>query len=379
MIVKCLKPALWVFIVSLLLVPSGMAASAPEGQEARVPEEAFGRMPDGRAVSLYTLINARGMKARLISYGAILVSLEVPDRQGQLGDVVLGFDDLESYIKRNPLFGAVVGRYANRIANASFSIDGVEYKITANSGKNHIHGGRAQRFDKVVWNAYPFTSEKGVGVRFTHFSFDGEEGFPGNLSTSVTYTLTPANELRIDYQAETDKPTVVNLTNHSYFNLAGQGDILGHELQIAAQWYTPAGEGLIPTGEIQAVGETPLDFRTPHTIGERIGQLTETRGYDNNYVLDGSDGRLARAARVKDPASGRVMEVFTTEPGMQLYTANHLKGVAGKGGSVYGQHGGVCLETQHFPDSPNKPHFPSTVLRPGQIYNSTTVFKFSAD
>ncbi len=371
-------------LVFALCLFSSLLFAAPASlplQEPTVPEEAFGTMPDGTEVRLYTLINARGMKVRLISYGAIVVSLEVPDRDGKMGDVVLGFDDLESYVKRNPLFGAVVGRYANRIANASFTIDGVEYKVTANSGKNHIHGGRSKRFDKVVWNAYPFTHEKDSGVRFTHLSIDGEEGFPGNLDCTVTYTLTHTNELRIDYRAVTDKPTVLNLSNHSYFNLAGagQGHVLDHRLQIQAQWYTPPGEGLIPTGEIHTVEGTPLDFTTPHSIGERIEQLAETRGYDHNYVFNRSSESLQGVVRVKDPASGRVMQVFTTEPGMQLYTGNHLRGVQGKGGQVYEQHSGFCLETQHFPDSPNKPHFPSTVLRPGQTFTSTTVFKFHAD
>ena len=348
---------------------------------ASIETGTFGSMPDGRQVRLYTLSNDSGLRARVIEYGAILVSLEVPDRDGELADVALGFDELEPYIRRNPLFGAVVGRYANRIAGARFVLDGVEHRITANAGKNHIHGGRGKRFDKVVWQGYPYTTDTEAGVRLTHFSFDGEEGFPGNLDVSVTYALTDADELQIEYTATTDKPTVVNFTNHSYFNLAGEGrgNVLDHEIEINARWYTPAGEGLIPTGEIAPVAGTPLDFTEPRKIGERIGELTETRGYDHNYVLDSSYGSAVLAARVREPASGRVMEVYTTEPGMQFYTANGMKGLKGKGGKLYNQHAGFCLETQHFPDSPNKAHFPSTVLRPGEKYETTTTFKFSTD
>jgi aldose 1-epimerase len=284
-----------------------------------------------------------------------------------------------SYIKRNPLFGAVVGRYANRIAGARFMLDGTEYRITANAGKNHIHGGGGKRFDKVLWKGSPYRNGNEVGVRLTHFSPDGEEGFPGNLHCTVTYTLTDSDELRIDYTATTDKPTVINLTNHSYFNLAGagSGDILDHELTIAAPWYTPAGEGLIPTGEIRSVEATPLDFTEPRRIGDRIDELTETRGYDHNYVLDGSYGSSVLAARVREPISGRIMEVYTTEPGVQLYTANGMNNVRGKAGKIYGSHHSFCLETQHFPDSPNKAHFPSTVLRPGERFESATIFRFS--
>ncbi len=355
------------------------AESGPGKGKPAVRTESFGKTPDGEAVKLYTLTNADGLRARATEYGAILVSLEVPDRDGRLADIALGFDDLDSYVRRNPLFGAVVGRYANRIANAKFTLDGVEHRITANAGKNHIHGGGDKRFDKVVWTGYAYATETEAGVRFTHFSFDAEEGFPGNLDCSVTYVLTNKNELRITYTAATDKSTVVNFTNHSYFNLAGagNGDVLGHEITINARLYTPAGEGLIPTGEIHSVAGTPLDFTEARKIGERIAELTETRGYDHNYVLSGSCGSLALAARVHEPTSGRVMEVHTTEPGMQFYTANGMRGLEGKDGNVYNRHAGFCLETQHFPDSPNKPHFPSTVLRPGRMFTTTTVFKFS--
>jgi aldose 1-epimerase len=334
-----------------------------------VKEKVFGRMPDGREVTLYELTNAKGLRAGIINYGTILVSLEVPDRDDNLGDVALGFDDMDSYINRNPLFGAVVGRYANRIANARFTLDGTEYKITANAGKNHIHGGRNKRFDKVLWEGSPFT----------YLSKDGDEGFPGNLKCIVTYTLTNNNELKIKYEATTDKPTIINLTNHSYFNLAGagNGDVLGHEMIINADFYTPSDTALIPTGEIHNVKDTPLDFTSPKTIGSRISLLTQTRGYDHNYVLKNSGGDLILAARVYEPNSGRIMEVRTTEPGMQFYTANGMRGIKGKGGKIYNRHYGFCLETQHFPDSPNKPHFPSVVLWPGEKFNTMTVFKFS--
>ncbi len=358
-----------------------------------VTEKLFGRMPDGREVTLYELTNANGLHAGIINYGAILVSLEVPDRDGKSADVALGFDDMESYIKRNPLFGAVVGRYANRIANARFTLDGTEYKLTANAGKNHIHGGRNKRFDKVLWEGSPLPAWHGLparehgqdgrateaGVRFTYLSRDGDEGFPGNLKCIVTYTLTNNNELKIKYEATTDKPTIINLTNHSYFNLAGagNGDVLDHEMTINADYYTPSDTALIPTGEIHSVKDTPLDFTSPKTIGARISLLTQTRGYDHNYVLKNSSGALIQAAWVYEPKSGRVMEVQTTEPGMQFYTANGMRAVKGKGGKIYNRHYGFCLETQHFPDSPNKPHFPSVVLRPGEKFNTMTVFRFS--
>ncbi len=377
------KLLLFILISTQVALVIYEAASAQPSKKtsdgAGIRVESFGRTPDGREVTLYDLTNANGLRARVIDYGAILVSLEVPDRDGELADIALGFDDLDSYIRRNPLFGATVGRYANRIANASFNLDGKEYKLTANAGKNHIHGGGNKRFDKVVWEGHPSQNEEGVCVQFKHLSKDGEEGFPGNLDCIVTYTLTNKNELKISYKATTDKPTIINLTNHSYFNLAGagNGDVLSHEILINADFYTPAGEGLIPTGEIHSVKNTPLDFTEPKTIGLRIDQLKETRGYDHNYVLNKSSIPLDLASRVYEPTSGRVMEVYTTEPGMQFYTANGMRGLKGKGSKVYQRHYGFCLETQHFPDSPNKPHFPSTVLRPVRAYITETIFKFS--
>ena len=345
-----------------------------------ISQKPFGQMPDGRKGTLYELTNENGLYASVIDYGAILVSLNVPDRKGKFADVVLGFDNLDAYLKRNPLFGAIVGRYANRIARASFTLDGTEYKLTANAGKNHIHGGRSKRFDKVMWKGQPFRSNKEVGVRLTYLSKDGDEGFPGNLDCTVTYTLTKNNELKISYEATTDKPTIVNLTNHSYFNLAGagNGDVLNHKMMINADFYTPSDKALIPTGEIYFVKDTPLDFTKPKTIGARISELKQTRGYDHNYVLKNSSESLVLAARVYEPASGRVMEVRTTEPGMQFYTANGMRDIQGKDGKTYNRHFGFCLETQHFPDSPNKPHFPTAVLRPGQKFSSMTVFEFSA-
>lgn len=350
--------------------------------------ESFGQMPDGQAVDLYTLTNQNGLKARITNYGAILVSMEAPDRQGNLADLTLGYDNLEQYIKRGAFFGATVGRYANRIGGAKFVLDGVEYKLAANSGPNHIHGGK-KGFDKVLWKLEDIKAQGDEAfVRLSYLSKDGEEGYPGNLACTLTYTLTSNDELKITYEAETDKTTIVNLTNHSYWNLAGQGngDVLGHELMLNADRYTVFGEGLIPTGEIRSVKDSPLDFTKPTSIGARIKQVGS--GYDHNYVLNssplprlapgvaGASGdKLALCARVYEPTSGRVMEVHTTEPGVQLYTANFLD-VTGKDGKAYKKHYGFCLETQHFPDSPNKPNFPSVVLKPGEKYASVTVYRF---
>jgi aldose 1-epimerase len=338
----------------------------------------FGTLPDGRKVEIYTLVNKNGLKARLINYGGILVSLETPDRKGRMGDIVLGHDSLEGYLKSSPYFGCIVGRYGNRIAKGRFTLDGAEYKLATNNGPNHLHGG-LKGFDKVVWAAQPVSEQDARGVKFNYLSPDGEEGYPGNLLVRVTYLLTDRNELSIRYEAETDKATPVNLTHHSYFNLAGQGegDILGHELRLDAPSYTPVDEGLIPTGQIAAVAGTPFDFTKPAVIGARIAQVPG--GYDHNYVLGSGGGKLAPAARVSEPRSGRVMEIATTEPGIQFYTGNFLDGtITGKGGKVYNKHYGFCLETQHFPDSPNQPGFPSTILRPGQKYHSLTVHTFSA-
>jgi aldose 1-epimerase len=303
--------------------------------------------------------------------------MHVPDRTGRLGDVTLGFDNLQSYLDGHPYFGATVGRYANRIAQGRFTLDGRTYVLATNDGPNHLHGG-VRGFDKVIWRAEVLAGT-GAAVRFTYTSPDGEEGYPGTLTAAVTYTLTEDNELRLDYLATTSQATVVNLTNHAYWNLAGTGNILDHVLQIAADRYTPVDDTLIPTGAIDPVRGTPMDFTRPLPIGSRIRQLTnEPQGYDHNYVLDSRGGDLALAARVEEPTTGRVLEIHTTEPGIQFYSGNFLDGtLTGKGGVVYQQYDGFCLETQHFPDSPNRPNFPSVILRPGQIYTQTTIHKFS--
>lgn len=346
-------------------------------------KQPFGRTRDGVAVDLYTLRNSAGMQATITNYGGIVVSLEVPDRKGVPGDVVLGFDKLDGYSSDHPYFGAIIGRYGNRIAKGRFSLDGVEYVLARNNGENHLHGG-LRGFDKVVWEARPQQPTSGSALELRHVSSDGEEGYPGTLTATVTYTLTDSSELRIDYLATTDKATVVNLTNHSYFNLGGQGtrDVLGHVLQITADGYTPVDAGLIPTGKVAPVAGSPFDFRTPTPIGARIGaaheQIERGGGYDHNFVLNGDAGTLRRVARVTEPTSGRVLELLTTEPGLQFYSGNFLDGrIVGKGGKVYKHRFGFCLETQHFPDSPNRPEFPSTVLRPGQRYRTTTLYRFS--
>lgn len=354
------------------------AAWAEAGSPARVEEREFGRTPEGEVVRLYTLRNAHGLELRVMSYGATITELRVPDRSGQFTNVVLGSDTLEAYLRGHPAAASVIGRYANRIARARFSLDGAEYKLAANHGPHHLHGGR-RNFSRVVWQGEVLPAQPGAAaVRFTYRSPDGEEGYPGNLTVSVTYTLTDDNEVRLDYEARTDRATVVNLTNHAYFNLAGHGDALGHELWLAAEQYTPADEGLIPTGEFAPVRGTPLDFTRPTTIGARIEQLKpRPGGYDHNCVLRPEGRRPVLFARVVEPRSGRVLEALTTEPGVQLYTANHVRDFTGVGGAKFGHHAGFCLETQHYPDSPNQPAFPSTVLRPGEVFTSTTVYRFS--
>lgn len=344
-----------------------------------IQTSSFGQMPDGTPVKLYTLRSAKGATVKVTDYGLIITELFVPDRSGQPGNVVLGFENLDRYLKGHPFFGAIAGRVANRIAQASFTIDGRTYALARNSNPHHIHGG-VKGFDKKVWTSRPLpATDHEVAVEFSYISPDGEEGYPGTLSVTVRYTLTERNELRIDYAATTDKPTPVNLTNHSYFNLAGSGDVLGHELTIEADFFTPSDEALIPTGEIRCVQGTPLDFTQATTIGARSA-LTGLKpgGYDHNYVLRSGGQSLALAATAYEPGTGRVLDVLTTEPGVQLYTANHLDGsMVGTGGVKYPRHAGFCLETQHYPDSINKPHFPSVLLRPNQTYRTTTVFRFS--
>jgi aldose 1-epimerase len=340
----------------------------------------FGKTPDGTPVELYTLSNGR-VTAKVITYGGIVTELHVPDRQGKTADVVLGFDTLDAYLAKNPHFGALTGRVANRIARAEFTLDGHEYKLAANNGRNTLHGG-LKGFDKKVWKAEDVSGPAGPAVKLTYLSKDGEEGFPGNLSVAVTYTLTPDDALRIDYAATTDKPTPVNLTNHSYFNLAGHGagTILGHELTVAADQYTPSDDEFIPTGQLAPVRGTPFDFTAPTVIGSRFDQLKKQPiGYDDNYVIRSDARSPAFAVRARDPESGRVMEMYTTEPGVQFYTGNFLDGsLKGKGGAVYPKNGGFCLEAQHYPDALHQPDFPPIVLRPGATYTQTTIYKFSA-
>ena len=341
---------------------------------ASVQKSIFGKLPNGQGVDLYTITNANGIIAKVITYGTIITELHVPDSKGISTDVVLGFDNLDQYLVGHPYFGATVGRVANRTAKGRFTLDGKDYQLAINNGPNHLHGG-LKGFDKALWAAQPLEDS---GVRFLYRSPDGEDGYPGNLNVLIDITLSAANALHIDYVASTDKPTPVNLTNHSYFNLAGKGDILGHELLLAADAYTPVDATSIPTGEIKPVKGTPMDFTTPQTIGSRISQVRGERiGYDHNYVINGGGKDLVSFARVREPISGRVMEAFTTQPGVQFYTGNYLDGsLKGKKGQVYQQHAGFCLETQHFPDSLNHPKFPPIVLWPGQTYRQTTVYKF---
>jgi aldose 1-epimerase len=346
-----------------------------------------GELADGTAVHRCTLANEQGMAVRILTYGGIVQAIEVPDRHGRRANVALGFASLDAYLEDNrPYFGALIGRYANRIAGGSFVLDGRTYRLPVNDPPNSLHGG-TDGFDKRVWKAAEVADGDAVGLELSHVSPDGEMGFPGTLAVRVRYRLNRRNELRIDYRASTDAPTHVNLTNHSYFNLSGEaaGSIEGHLLQLQADHYTPIDATSIPTGELAPVAGTPFDFTSPHRIGERLGdaheQLAFGLGYDHNFVLNRSPGgqELPLAARVVDPASGRVLEVATSEPGVQFYSGNQLDGsLVGSGGVAYGRHGGFALETQHFPDSPNQPGFPSTVLRPGQVYRTATVYRFSA-
>ena len=371
-----------------LLTLAGCAkqeAQAPAAAKAQITKEPYGKTADGAAVELYTLTNKNALEARIITYGGRIVSLKTADRSGKMADIVLGFDTLKAYEKENPFFGALVGRYGNRIGKAKFSLNGTEYKLAVNNGVNHLHGG-IKGFDKMVWAAKEIAGEGMVGLELTYLSKDGEENYPGNLQTKVTYTLNDANELKVAYDATTDKDTVVNLTNHTYFNLtgAGEGDILGTELMLNASRFTPVDKGLIPTGVLQPVKDTPFDFMKATAIGARINdekdeQIKFGGGYDHNFVLDKGAGGLTKAAEAFDAKTGRVMELFTTEPGVQFYTGNFLDGsLTGKGGKVYNKRYAFCLETQHYPDSPNKPDFPSTVVKAGGRYQTETMWKFSA-
>ena len=372
------------------VMENGDEAEAPEAKplkEAVVTgQETFGEV-DGEEVTLYTLLNGNGMVVKVMDYGGIIQSLKVPDSDGDIEDVVLGFDSLDKYVEKSPYFGAIVGRYANRIAGGTFTLDGKTYQLPINNEPGgmpcSLHGGK-KGFDSVVWNSTTVEKDDMAGVRLSYLSEDGEQGYPGNLDVTVTYWLTPDNDLRVVYEAETDKATPINVSQHSYFNLAGEGDgkVLDHLLMLNASHYTPVNKGLIPTGEIAPVKGTPFDFTEPHAIGERIDaehkQIELGGGYDHNFVLDHKKGEMGLAARVVEPDSGRVMEVYTDQPGVQFYSGNFLDGsLVGKSGQKYVKRGAFCLETQHYPDSPNHPDFPSTILRPGETFETETVFEFS--
>jgi aldose 1-epimerase len=370
-------------IINLFMGLTFISCSEKKGMQKtenrmNITKESFGILPDSTPVYIFTFTNANGILMKVTNYGGIITSLEVPDRNGHLDDVVLGYDDLEGYLKDAPYFGAIVGRYGNRIANGRFTLDGQEYVLAQNNGPNSLHGG-IKGFDKVLWDAQELRDSLSVGLRLHYISTDMEEGFPGNLDVTVEYLLTNLNELVIRYLATTDKPTPVNLTHHSYFNLngAGNGNILNQLMQINAAAYTVVDDQLIPTGELRNVSGTPMDFRTPSSIGGRIAQTGgDPVGYDHNFVLT-DPGLNNMAARVTDTVTGRIMEVYTDQPGIQFYSGNFLDGsITGKEGKKYGQYYGFCLETQHFPDSPNQSSFPTTILRPGEEYRSTTVYRF---
>jgi aldose 1-epimerase len=348
---------------------------------AAITEQPFGNDTQGAPVTLYTLKNRNGAEVSICNYGGLVTSLKVPDRGGKLGDVVLGFDNLADYIKDSPYFGALIGRYGNRIAKGKFVLDGNAYTLATNNGPNALHGG-LKGFDKVLWQSRAYQSDSGPALELTYLSKDGEEGYPGNLSVTARYTLTDSNALKLEYTATTDKDTVVNLTQHSYFNLACHGTILNHVVMIAADKFTPVDSTLIPVGELRPVEGTPFDFRKPTAIGARIGQDDEQlkfgNGYDHNWVINGPAGKIRLMARVYEPTSGRILEVLSSEPGLQFYSGNFLDGtLKGKNGQVYQFRDGFCMEPQHFPDSPNKPNFPSVVLRPGAVYHNTIIYRFS--
>lgn len=361
---------------------AGCAAKKEEVPVSVTLEKSEFGVVNGKPAQLYVLRNAKGMEIAVTDYGAHLTRVKTPDAKGNVADVVLGFDTLDGYLGKHPYMGATVGRYANRIANGRFTLNGKEYRLATNNGPNALHGG-LQGFDKKMWSAEEVTTNHGPAVRFTYVSPDGEEGYPGTLTVSVTYSLKPDNQIQIDYRATTDADTVLNVTNHSYFNLAGagKGSILDHVVSINADRFTPVDSGLIPTGELRPVEGTPFDFRTPTAIGARIDadeeQIKRGGGYDHNFVINGEAGSLRLTARVKENTSGRVMEVLTDQPGMQFYTGNFLDGsVTGKGGTAYDKRFGFCMETQHFPDSPNRAVFPAVVLKPGETFTSTTIYRF---
>ncbi|HEV7350787.1 aldose epimerase family protein [Telluribacter sp.] len=374
------------FFLASLLVGLSLAGcqsqKSNQSMQATVTKAEFGQLPDGQQASLYTLTNANGMTVRITNYGGIITHIMVPDKDGNMADVALGFDSLAAYVNGNPFFGALVGRYGNRIAKGKFNLDGQTYSMVTNNGPNHLHGGKVG-FDKVIWKTEEMKTDEGVGLRMTYLSKDGEEGYPGNLDVTVTYTLDNDNGLLIDYKATTDKATVVNLTNHSYFNLSGkEGTVLNHEVMLDADSLVAVDATLIPTGKLIPVEGTPFDFTKPAPIGDRIDDMSHEQiknggGYDHCWVINRADQSMVRFATVHEPESGRFMEVYTTEPGVQFYTGNFLNGKAQGKGKTYNKRSGFCLETQHFPDSPNQPQFPSVVLRPDEQYHTMTRFKFS--
>ncbi len=349
----------------------------PKDKKMNVKESIFGKLNTGEKVKLFTLTNKNGIIIKITNYGGIITSIKIPDKQGKIGEIALGYDNLEGYIKNSPYFGAIIGRYANRIAGGKFTLNGKIYKLAKNDGNNSLHGG-IKGFDKVLWNALPVKNKDSVGVKLYYESRDGEEGYPGNLSVVVLYLLNNKNELIINYSAKTDKPTPINLTNHTYFNLkcGGCASVLNHILYINADKYTEINDELIPTGKILSVKNTPLDFTKPHKIGDNIDKLK--MGYDHNFVLNKKNKGLTLAARVFEPETGRTLEVYTTQPGLQFYSGNFLDGsIKGHNNTVYKKHSAFCLETQHFPDSPNHKNFPNTILNPGEKYKQTTIYKFS--
>jgi aldose 1-epimerase len=374
----------WLRTLSITLCAAALVGCAGPNhgnKHGEIAMKPFGQTKEGVAVNLYTLRNSKGAEASICNYGGLVISLKMPDRHGQLGDIVLGYDNLAGYLKETPYFGALIGRYGNRIAQGKFTLNGAQYTLTTNNYPNALHGG-LKGFDKVVWEPRILARLEGPSLELRYLSKDGEEGYPGNLTVTATYTLTEDNELKVEFTAYTDKDTVVNLTHHSYFNLAGKGDILNHVVMIPADTFTPVDSTLIPTGELRPVAGTPFDFRQPTAIGARINdkdeQIKFAGGYDDNWVINKRPGEFGLMARVYEPTSGRVMEVWSNEPGLQFYTGNFLDGtITGKGGWVYQHRNGFCMEPQHFPDSPNKPQFPSVVLKPGQIFNNAIVYRFS--
>jgi aldose 1-epimerase len=372
---------LFTVLAAGFIAMSLLGCAAAHGQSGEISHKPFGKTKDGTPVDLYTLRNGRGAEAQICNYGGIVTSIKVPDRQGNMGDVVLGYDNFDGYLKASPYFGALVGRYGNRIAKAKFTLDGKQYTLAANNGPNAIHGG-IKGFSMVVWSAKSLATAEGPALELHYVSKDGEEGYPGNLDVTATCTWTDDNALKLEYSATTDKDTIVNLTHHSYFNLAAKGDVLKHEVMMPATKFLPVDSTLIPTGELKPVEGTPFDFRKSTPIGARINQDDEQlkfgAGYDHCWVFDNKPGQLTLMARVYDPDSGRVLEVESTEPGLQFYTGNHLNGsITGKGGWTYKSRNAFCMEPQHFPDSPNHPSFPSVVLKPGQTFHNTIIYRFS--